>query len=69
MAAAELETQGAVTALLEKGASFDGRLTFEGTVRIGGHFRGSQHHEESEQQEWVEIAQPPRPLPAGEEHA
>jgi cytoskeletal protein CcmA (bactofilin family) len=38
--AAELETQGAVTALLEKGASFDGRLTFEGTVRIGGHFRG-----------------------------
>jgi cytoskeletal protein CcmA (bactofilin family) len=29
-----------VTALLEKGASFDGRLTFEGTVRIGGDFRG-----------------------------
>src|SRR5580658_5185574 len=37
---AELETQGAVTALLEKGASFDGRLTFEGTVRIGGNFKG-----------------------------
>ena len=31
---------GAITALLEKGASFDGRLTFEGTVRIGGDFRG-----------------------------
>lgn len=29
-----------VTALLDQGASFDGRLTFEGTVRIGGHFRG-----------------------------
>lgn len=34
------EISNTVTALLEKGASFDGRLTFEGTVRIGGHFRG-----------------------------
>lgn len=31
---------GRVTALLDQGASFDGRLTFEGTVRIGGHFKG-----------------------------
>ena len=31
---------GQVTALLDHGASFDGRLTFEGTVRIGGHFQG-----------------------------
>ncbi|MCB0364238.1 MAG: polymer-forming cytoskeletal protein [Bdellovibrionaceae bacterium] len=31
---------GQVTALLDHGASFDGRLTFEGTVRIGGHFHG-----------------------------
>lgn len=31
---------GQVTALLNEGASFDGRLTFEGTVRIGGHFKG-----------------------------
>ena len=31
---------GQVTALLDKGATFDGRLTFEGTVRIGGHFKG-----------------------------
>jgi cytoskeletal protein CcmA (bactofilin family) len=38
--AAELKQPVAVTALLEKGASFDGRLTFEGTVRIGGNFRG-----------------------------
>ena len=29
-----------VTALLDRGASFDGNLTFEGTVRIGGKFRG-----------------------------
>lgn len=34
------ENKGAVTALLEKGANFDGRLTFEGTVRIGGQFKG-----------------------------
>lgn len=31
---------GRITALLDQGASFDGRLTFEGTVRIGGHFKG-----------------------------
>lgn len=34
------QNDGQVTALLDEGASFDGRLTFEGTVRIGGHFRG-----------------------------
>jgi cytoskeletal protein CcmA (bactofilin family) len=31
---------GQITALLDKGCSFDGRLTFEGTVRIGGTFNG-----------------------------
>lgn len=31
---------GQVTALLDQGASFEGRLTFEGTVRIGGKFSG-----------------------------
>lgn len=31
---------GQVTALLDHGASFDGRLSFEGTVRIGGIFQG-----------------------------
>lgn len=31
---------GQVTALLDDGCTFDGRLTFEGTVRIGGAFRG-----------------------------
>jgi cytoskeletal protein CcmA (bactofilin family) len=31
---------GQMTALLDQGASFEGKLTFEGTVRIGGHFKG-----------------------------
>lgn len=31
---------GQITALLDKGASFEGRLTFEGTARIGGAFKG-----------------------------
>lgn len=31
---------GQLTALLDQGASFEGRLTFEGTVRIGGQFKG-----------------------------
>lgn len=29
-----------VTALLDQGARFEGRLAFEGTVRIGGEFKG-----------------------------
>lgn len=29
-----------VTAILDRGARFDGRLTFEGAARIGGEFRG-----------------------------
>lgn len=43
---AELEPQdapveaGQLTALLDQGASFEGKLTFEGTVRIGGTFKG-----------------------------
>lgn len=36
----ESSVHGHVTALLNEGASFDGRLTFEGTVRIGGEFKG-----------------------------
>lgn len=32
--------EGEVTALLDRGSHFEGRLTFEGTVRIGGHFKG-----------------------------
>lgn len=30
----------AVTAILDQGAHFDGRLSFEGTAQIGGHFKG-----------------------------
>src|SRR3954462_13621875 len=37
---AERIESGQLTALLDHGASFEGRLTFEGTVRIGGQFRG-----------------------------
>ena len=29
-----------ITAILDKGAAFEGNLTFEGTVRIGGSFKG-----------------------------
>lgn len=36
----ELIESGQLTALLDQGASFEGRLTFEGTVRIGGQFKG-----------------------------
>lgn len=32
--------QGHVTAILDRGASFEGKLTFEGTVQIGGTFKG-----------------------------
>ena len=31
---------GEITTLLGRGASFEGKLTFEGTVRIGGRFKG-----------------------------
>ncbi|MGZ5279681.1 MAG: bactofilin family protein [Pseudobdellovibrionaceae bacterium] len=31
---------GHVTAILDQGASFDGKLTFEGTVQLGGQFKG-----------------------------
>lgn len=33
-------TAGQVTALLDRGSVFEGRLTFEGTVRVGGRFEG-----------------------------
>lgn len=31
---------GQVTAILDHGAAFEGKLTFEGTVQIGGEFKG-----------------------------
>jgi len=36
---AEPET-GSVNAVIDKGAQFEGKLTFEGTVRIAGKFKG-----------------------------
>lgn len=36
---ADRET-GSINAVLEQGAKFEGKLTFEGTVRIGGQFKG-----------------------------
>lgn len=32
--------EGQITAILDKGAKFEGQLSFEGTVRIGGNFKG-----------------------------
>ena len=36
----EQDNLGSVTAILDQGASFEGKLSFEGTVQIGGEFRG-----------------------------
>ncbi len=36
----ETNATGHVTAILDRGASFEGRLSFEGTVQIGGAFKG-----------------------------
>ena len=32
--------QGHVTAILDQGTFFEGKLSFEGTVQIGGSFKG-----------------------------
>lgn len=32
--------EGQITAILDRGSAFEGKLTFEGTVRIGGDFKG-----------------------------
>ncbi len=39
-ATAARHTLGEITTLLGRGAAFEGKLTFEGTVRIDGRFRG-----------------------------
>ena len=38
--AAARQAAGEITTLLGRGATFEGKLTFEGTVRIDGRFRG-----------------------------
>ncbi len=45
MAREEKQT-GEINALLGRGASFEGKLTFEGTVRIDGVFKGEIHTED-----------------------
>jgi len=39
-AAARPQAAGEITTLLGRGATFEGKLTFEGTVRIDGRFKG-----------------------------
>ncbi|MEO8706245.1 MAG: polymer-forming cytoskeletal protein [Kofleriaceae bacterium] len=39
-ATAAKQALGEITTLLGRGASFEGKLTFEGTVRIDGRFKG-----------------------------
>ena len=39
-ATAARQALGEITTLLGRGASFEGKLTFEGTVRIDGRFKG-----------------------------
>ena len=39
-AAAKNQAQGEITTLLGRGATFEGKLTFDGTVRIDGRFKG-----------------------------
>ena|ERR1051325_7112993 len=39
-AAAKSQAQGEITTLLGRGATFEGKLTFEGTVRVDGRFKG-----------------------------
>jgi cytoskeletal protein CcmA (bactofilin family) len=36
----KIQNNQQVTAILDKGASFEGKLAFEGTVQIGGYFKG-----------------------------
>ncbi|MCX5748582.1 MAG: polymer-forming cytoskeletal protein [Proteobacteria bacterium] len=40
VATARPQPMGEITTLLGRGASFEGKLTFEGTVRIDGRFKG-----------------------------
>jgi len=40
VATAKQAPQGEITTLLGRGAAFEGKLTFDGTVRIDGRFKG-----------------------------
>jgi cytoskeletal protein CcmA (bactofilin family) len=45
--ALERETSGHITAILDRGAKFEGKLSFEGAVQIGGEFREGPRHNAS----------------------
>ena len=46
-AAAKSAAAGEITTLLGRGATFEGKLTFEGTVRIDGRFKGEVFTEDT----------------------
>jgi cytoskeletal protein CcmA (bactofilin family) len=46
-AAARQAAAGEITTLLGRGATFEGKLTFEGTVRIDGRFKGEVFSEDT----------------------
>jgi cytoskeletal protein CcmA (bactofilin family) len=46
MVAARQAAAGEITTLLGRGAQFEGKLTFEGTVRIDGRFKGEVFSED-----------------------
>jgi cytoskeletal protein CcmA (bactofilin family) len=46
-AAARSQAAGEITTLLGRGATFEGKLTFEGTVRIDGRFKGEVFSEDT----------------------
>lgn len=45
--AAARQVAGEITTLLGRGATFEGKLTFEGTVRIDGRFKGEVFSEDT----------------------
>jgi cytoskeletal protein CcmA (bactofilin family) len=47
MVAAKQAAMGEITTLLGRGASFEGKLTFDGTVRIDGRFKGEVFSEDT----------------------
>ena len=46
VATAKQAVQGEITTLLGRGAAFEGKLTFDGTVRIDGRFKGEVFSED-----------------------
>src|SRR5574337_2151814 len=47
VATARQAAMGEITTLLGRGATFEGKLTFEGTVRIDGRFKGEVFSEDT----------------------